>query len=122
MVHQSLKNKKIIISAGASGIGLATAKVCLARGAYVYLCDINKNFINKLKKHPLHNKRLFSYYCDASNEPQVKDFFKNIQNKTKKRKKLCLPTKSIINYLELNLWMNPWASSKSFVERELTIK
>ena len=84
MVHQSLKNKKIIISAGASGIGLATAKVCLARGAYVYLCDINKNFINKLKKHPLHNKRLFSYYCDASNEPQVKDFFKNIQNKTKK--------------------------------------
>ena len=84
MVHQSLKNKKIIISAGASGIGLATAKVCLARGAYVYLCDINKNFINKLKKHPLHNKRLFSYYCDASNELQVKDFFKNIQNKTKK--------------------------------------
>ena len=84
MVHQSLKNKKIIISAGASGIGLATAKVCLARGAYVYLCDINKNFINKLKKHPLHNKRLFSYYCDASNEQQVKDFFKNIQNKTKK--------------------------------------
>ena len=84
MVHQSLKNKKIIISAGASGIGLATAKLCLARGAYVYLCDINNNFINKLKKHPLHNKRLFSYYCDASNEPQVKDFFKNIQNKTKK--------------------------------------
>ena len=29
MVIQSLKNKKIIISAGASGIGWATAKVCL---------------------------------------------------------------------------------------------
>ena len=27
MVNQSLKNKKIIISAGASGIGLATAKI-----------------------------------------------------------------------------------------------
>ena len=38
MVNQSLKNKKIIISAGASGIGLATVKVCLARGATVYLC------------------------------------------------------------------------------------
>ena len=34
-----LKNKKIIISAGASGIGWATAKICLARGAYIYLCD-----------------------------------------------------------------------------------
>jgi NAD(P)-dependent dehydrogenase (short-subunit alcohol dehydrogenase family) len=41
MVNQSLKNKKIIISAGASGIGLATAKVCLSRGAVVYLCDID---------------------------------------------------------------------------------
>ena len=53
MVNQSLKNKRIIISAGASGIGFATAKVCLARGAYVYLCDINIKFLNKLNKHPL---------------------------------------------------------------------
>ena len=46
MVNQSLKNKKIIISAGASGIGLATAKLCLARGAYVYLCDIDSKSLN----------------------------------------------------------------------------
>ena len=51
MADQSLKNKKIIISAGASGIGLATAKVCLLRGATVYLCDLNEKFINRLKKH-----------------------------------------------------------------------
>jgi len=31
MVNQSLKNKKIILSVQASGIGLATAKVCLAK-------------------------------------------------------------------------------------------
>ena len=31
MPDQILKNKKIIISAGASGIGLATAKICLSR-------------------------------------------------------------------------------------------
>ena len=61
MVNQSLKNKKIIISAGASGIGLATAKVCLARGAYVYLCDIDTKSLNKLNKHPLKNKRLFFF-------------------------------------------------------------
>ena len=50
MADQSLKNKKIVISAGASGIGLATAKVCLSRGATVYLCDLNERFVNKLKK------------------------------------------------------------------------
>ena len=58
MINQSLKNKRIIISAGASGIGLATTKVCLARGAYVYLCDINSKSLSKLNKHPLKNKKL----------------------------------------------------------------
>ena len=52
-----LKNKKIIISAGASGIGLATAKICLARGAYVYLCDIDTKSLNKLNKNPFKNKK-----------------------------------------------------------------
>ena len=84
MINQSLKNKKIIISAGASGIGLATAKVCLARGATVYLCDIDSKSINKLNKHPLKNKRLFSYLCDVSNEDQVSDFFEKVKKKTKK--------------------------------------
>jgi NAD(P)-dependent dehydrogenase (short-subunit alcohol dehydrogenase family) len=84
MVNQSLKNKRIIISAGASGIGLTTAKICLSRGAYVYLCDIDSKSLNKLNKHPLKNKRLFAYLCDASNEYQVSDFFEKVKKKTKK--------------------------------------
>ena len=84
MAVNSLKNKKIIISAGASGIGLATAKICLSRGAYVYICDIDINSINKLNKHPLKNKRLFTYNCDASKENEVINFFKKIKKKTKK--------------------------------------
>ena len=79
-----LKNKKIIISAGASGIGLATAKICLARGAYVYLCDINTKSLTKLNKNSLKNKRLFTYHCDASDEKQVSDFFRKVKKKTKK--------------------------------------
>ena len=54
---KSLNNKKIIISAGASGIGWATAKICLSKGAYVYLCDIDNKSLNKIKKHPLANKK-----------------------------------------------------------------
>ena len=84
MTNQSLKNKKIIISAGASGIGLATTKIFLYRGAIVYLCDINKKFLNKLKKHPLNNKRLFTYECDASSEYDVLNFFSDVKKKTKK--------------------------------------
>ncbi|MDC0216465.1 SDR family oxidoreductase [Candidatus Pelagibacter sp.] len=84
MADNSLKDKKIIISAGASGIGWATAKICLSRGAIVFLCDINNVSLRKLYKNPLKNKKLFTYQCDASNEYEVLDFFKQIKKKTKK--------------------------------------
>ena len=84
MVQLSLKNKKIIISAGASGIGWATAKICLSKGANVYLCDIDTKNINKIKKHPLNNKKLFIFECNASDEDDVSNFFNNIKKKTKR--------------------------------------
>ena len=80
----SLNNKKIIISAGGSGIGLATAKICLSKGAIVYLCDIDNKSVKNLKKHPLNNKRLFVFECDASNEDDVSNFFDQVKKKTKK--------------------------------------
>ena len=80
----SLKNKKVIISAGASGIGWATAKVCLEKGAIVFICDINKKYLSKAKKHKQNNKKLFVYGCDASNENEVNDLFLKINKKTKK--------------------------------------
>ena len=49
MLGNSLKNKKIIISAGASGIGWAITKVCVAKGASIYLCDVDSKAINKVK-------------------------------------------------------------------------
>tara|TARA_B100002051_G_scaffold182841_1_gene173074 strand:- start:2211 stop:2996 length:786 start_codon:yes stop_codon:yes gene_type:complete len=80
----SLHNKKIIISAGASGIGWAAAKDCLSKGAIVYICDINIKSLKKAQKHPLNNKRLFSYECDASDQHEVSDLFSKIRKKTKK--------------------------------------
>ena len=84
MTDKSLKNKKIIISAGASGIGLAIAKNCLLKGPYVYLCDINERSINKLKKSFKGNNKVFIYKCDSSNEYDVIGFFNEIKKRTKK--------------------------------------
>ena len=81
---KTLNNKKIVISAGASGIGWATAKVCLAKGATVFICDIEKKYLTRAKKHPLNNKKLFVYECDAANEEAVEKLFKDISKKTKK--------------------------------------
>tara|TARA_Y100001980_G_C14545670_1_gene325364 strand:+ start:208 stop:993 length:786 start_codon:yes stop_codon:yes gene_type:complete len=80
----SLKNKKIIISAGASGIGWSTAKNCLSKGATVYICDIESKYLKKAQKHPLNKKKLFAYECDASDEYAVSNFFDKIKKKTKK--------------------------------------
>jgi len=81
MLGNSLQNKKIIISAGASGIGWAITKVCVAKGASVYLCDIDPKAINKVKKHPSYNKRIFVSETDASDETEVVDFFHKIKKK-----------------------------------------
>jgi len=81
MLGNSLKNKKIIISAGASGIGWATTKICVAKGALVYLCDVNFKAIKKVKKHPFYNKRIFVSETEASDETEVIDFFHKIKKK-----------------------------------------
>ena len=80
----NLKNKKIVISAAASGIGWATAKLCASRGAQIFLCDINKKLINKIQKNYKYKKKIFAYECDASNESEVIDFFSKVLKKTKK--------------------------------------
>ena len=84
MLGDTLKNKKIVISAGASGIGWVTTKICVAKGALVYLCDIDPKAINKVKKHPSYNKRIFVSETDASDETEVIDFFQLVKKKFKK--------------------------------------
>ena len=81
MLGKSLKNKKIIISAGASGIGWAITKVCVEKGASIYLCDVDSKAINKVKKHSLYNKRIFVSETNASDETEVIDFFHKIKKK-----------------------------------------
>ena len=60
----SLKNKKIIISAGASGIGWATAKICLEKGATVFICDIDKKYLSKIFNHV----KPINFVCNSNNK------------------------------------------------------
>ena len=83
MLGKSLQNKKIVISGGASGIGWATTKICVAKGASVYLCDIDNLALNKIKKHPSYNRNIFAAKADASKETEVIKFFKIIKKKFK---------------------------------------
>lgn len=46
MAADSLSNKVILLTGGASGIGLATAKQLLKRGAHLYVCDINQKALD----------------------------------------------------------------------------
>ena len=51
---QGIKNKKVLITAGATGIGKATAIALLNAGAQVHVCDIDAEALAQLKQlHPL---------------------------------------------------------------------
>ena len=50
-----MSKKRVVITAGAAGIGLVIAKNYLAEGAKVAICDIDPNAINHSKRNtPIH--------------------------------------------------------------------
>ena len=75
-----LKNKKIVISAGASGIGWATAKVLDQRGAKVFVCDIDEGRVKTINSDKKNKIKAFA--CNADEEKEVYNFFKEIKKNT----------------------------------------
>ena len=65
-------NQRVLITAAASGIGLAMAEAFVNAGARVFICDVNAAALHAtLATHP----RLAGMVCDVSDEQQVADFF-----------------------------------------------
>ena len=81
MNSQKLKNKKIIITAAADGIGLSIAEFCMKNGATVFVSDIEESKLSLLKKHKNYNSTLFINKVDASNPDDVLYYFLELKKK-----------------------------------------
>ena len=63
--------QKIIVTAGASGIGAGIVEKFLSEGALVHIADVDKSALETLAQRP----GLTSSLCDVSNEQNVIDLF-----------------------------------------------
>lgn len=71
-MNTGLKDKRIVVTAGAQGIGMAITEAFVAAGAQVHICDVNDAFLRAAKaRFPG-----VSQSCtDVSNESQVDAMF-----------------------------------------------
>jgi NAD(P)-dependent dehydrogenase (short-subunit alcohol dehydrogenase family) len=67
-----IRELRVMISAGANGIGLEVARAFVREGARVHVCDVDKSAIGRLAKT---DPDLTSTVCDVSNRDQVALFF-----------------------------------------------
>ena len=67
-----LTAKRVIISAGAGGIGRVTAERFLAEGAIVFVCDVDREAVTALEGH---HPALSATCADVSDSGQVDDFY-----------------------------------------------
>jgi NAD(P)-dependent dehydrogenase (short-subunit alcohol dehydrogenase family) len=69
-----IKGLRVLITAGAGGIGLKVAEAFEREGARIHVCDVDKEALAALKKsHP----RITSSFCDVSDRTQVAALFKD---------------------------------------------
>ncbi|MFJ8235641.1 SDR family NAD(P)-dependent oxidoreductase [Ureibacillus sp. NPDC094379] len=76
--NSSLQKKRVVITGGASGIGLATAQRFAEEGAIVAILDINADSIEKALKE--NSEIAKGYVVDVSSPESVNDVFINIKN------------------------------------------
>ena len=72
-----LKNKNIIVTAAAQGIGRATALLFASEGANVIASDINEEKLNELSKE---NNKIKTVVCDATNKKAVEEFVDSVDD------------------------------------------
>ena len=71
-----LKNKNIVVTAAAQGIGRATALAFADEGANVFALDINEEKLNELKKE---KNEIQIQKLDATNKQDVVKFANSVE-------------------------------------------
>ena len=67
-----LQGKRVVVTAGAQGIGLAITEAFVAAGAQVHICDVNEDFLAAAKSR---FPQVTQSRTDVSSEPQVDAMF-----------------------------------------------
>lgn len=69
-----LQGRKALVTGGAMGIGLATARRLLDEGCDVTIWDLNAGALKKAEKElkALHKGNVFAYECDVTDKKKVK--------------------------------------------------
>lgn len=77
----SLKNKVIVVTGGASGIGLAITKLFAQQGAKVHVLELSASTAQKQINEAIDNTgNIGIHACDVSNLAQVEDVINRIKN------------------------------------------
>lgn len=70
-----LRGHRVLITAGASGIGLAISEAFLSEGARVHVCDVDEL---RLKEFAQSHPQVTSSLCDVSDRTQVQRLFDDV--------------------------------------------
>ncbi len=76
-MSNDLQGKRVLVTAGASGIGAATTQQFLNAGARVHICDIDQAALTAFLEH---NPSVSGTLTDVSNEQAVDALFKDVRD------------------------------------------